>query len=406
MKDVYALSDEKFTATESQNLETELELTRLMQNMGEMQQALEQLSIIYLNVYDNKNIDLKLAKQQTDSILYNVGLEELSNKVSLEDYGCMSREVALEDLLQTIKNGMSRIFNFYSVIGNFIDDKVMYGLKTIKQLVTNISGDVEKAREYAERLKPSSKDIYVNKDIQRYLQTKNGKPLDGKHVSEILQNHIDLLKDINSYDGFIKILSGKDLDKFRELMSDVSDGTKRKYPDNLDKKIVEDMRKIFDHFKHYHGKPLADGMTPFIEFDDAAANNPILYKDFFQIDIVKNANYKRPLEAKSITSSEGKKIVSQIQELLKLYKDTEDWSHHVRFIRQKLLTLDVYSWANAIITPIGLNILVAIGLAIGSLIYTVLWLFKVFGYTSSSLSYYAVRESCQYLKISATHSLR
>lgn len=402
-EDTSSLDELSPQETSEEVLLTESELDEKLKDTEYLQNALESLQDIALTVGQDPNYNIVQVKQRLRSVYDTIGLET----ISLESVDNFDRKVATETILDNIRDGFSRIMNLFLSIDDFIGRKLLWGFKSFKNLVTMIGSDVEDAIQNAQQLPTSTKEIIsIKKSIGTHLRTPDNKDLNFQYADEIITNHINILDGFLRQKELVSILHGEDLDYFRRVTSHAIAGKKTVSGDieKRKKDLASEMTNIFTYYKNFRGKPLANGKTLYVEFDKDAPDRLIFYKDMFQMNIVSAHRTTRPFDAKRLNKSEGQKLAAKIKRLHSLYKEVDDYTAHITFLRQqlyKLYTAQIFVVpASMIVLGPFLAAIISLGISIASFINQILQLIKLVGYTASSLSYYAIREGCNYIKAS------
>lgn len=384
---------------------TDQEIGGKMQDIEQLQTALESLSKITEYVISNDNYSLTAVTEELGSLYHSLGLDVVMPTVSLESLQSVDRKVATESILDNIRDGFSRIMNMFLWVDDFIHRKLLWGFKSFKNLVSMIGSDIDTAIENAATLPNSTKEVItIRRGVGTHLRTPNGGRLTHKIAKEILSNHIEVLENFLSQKEILQALHGEDLEYFRKVTSDAirNKTTDKSSIAKANANMADNLTKIFQDFKTFRGRPLADGKTLQVEFDQEAPERLIFYKDLFQMSVVSNHTYTRPFEAIRLNKKEGQELAQMSKRLHQLYKKVDDYTVHISFLRQTIIKLDMTQLFVVPVTAIVLGpflaAIISLGVGIATLIHMVCVIIRTIGYTASSLSYYAIRESCNYIK--------
>lgn len=391
----------------------ENDLLRYMTDKNKIFSALEELSHIQTELSQNPRADLCYLSNQTSRIFNGLGVDVPTTLISQESVD-QDRQLAVEDVLTTIGNGTQRLLNFVARIDSFVFNKLMWGGKRLKSMVSMISGEVSTSFSNAQGLPNSNHGEFMpSRDMGKILATRNGKAISFQSTKEILENHIEALEGFFKNREILAILHDSDLDTYktqieRAVKKTANSGDQvKKNAEKTRDNLAGLLEKMYQSFKKFSGKPLADGKTLYFEFDHNVANNWAFHQDTFQIKVIPNAGYMPASEAKLLSKSEALKLCELNTKLLRLYKDADDWVSHINKMRQTAYDLSAIS---VLIGTVGMAVAPFIAI-VGML---VVWVMKMinlvqeivaaFSYTSSSLSYYAIRESCNYIDKSLANS--
>lgn len=403
-----SLEDNTDVATDDAELAENLnsDNSDLIEAEGQLNQAteaLERFGEVYAYLTSGKNISVEYAKEQIESTYRMVGLKSEAKNIAAESYSSMSKEVAIESLIDTVKNGISRVLNAFVRLQDFLNNKLSLAFRNVKSFVTFTESDINKTENKIQLLDKKSRDFVPSKKIRSYLKTRNGHPLEFKDVKEILDNHIDVLTKLTNNSEILKSLRGDDLDTYRILVTKAVRNSRNLDEEEINSEkeyIIDTLEKIYKDFRGFYKKPLADGKTLLFEFDNEGAERFAHFQDIFTVSVVNNHSYISPMDGKTLTRSEADQLMGKIRQLKDLYTSVEDFALYTNDLRRKIDKIDFASLLASVLSVIAGPIvhLVQVGLFIASFLTSVVAIVRTIGYTTSSLSYYAVRESCRYIR--------
>ena len=414
---LFALEKDESESINEEDIELRLlqddkDLGDAIEELNQSKIAIEELNLLTESLL-NKQVSLEYAIKQVDHIFSRIGLNSIQSSITLEDINSLPYDIALESILETIKNGLSRIANGFLGIADFVADKLAVGIRNLKAAISGIESSILKAEGMIDSIPEKTDNTFITRsNIAKNLQTRDGKILDFKATEEILLNHLTILENFNKHKEIINNLNKYNLEEYRDLIekalkNNVSE-RELNYFTKEQKEQVEELRKIYDVFKNFVGKPLARGKSLYVHFDKTAPNRFIFYKDIFQFNIITLLGMKPPKEAKQLNRKEAQELVKHLRSLKDIYLKTEDFVSNISFIRQN--QLKVFSWAR-LVSAVG-AIIPSISIKLLSLIFTIVYdlLFFYFsilivirslGISSSSLCYSAIKGTTRYIQKSA-----
>ena len=382
------------------------DLNEIEGQLNQATEALERFGEVYAYLVSGKNISIEYAKEEIESTYRMVGLKSEAKNIATESYESMPKQLAIESLIDAVKNGISRVLNAFVRLQDFLGNKLSVAFRKLKSFVTFTESDINKTENKIQLLDKKPKDFIPSKKIRSYLMTKNGHPLEFKDVKEILDNHIDILTKLTNNSEILKSLRGDDLDTYRILVTKAVRNSR-----NLDEKEIDDEReylidtleKIYRDFRNFYKKPLAAGKTLVFEFDSEGAERFVHYQDIFKVSVVNNYSYISPMDGKTLTRNEAEQVIAKVRQLKELYTSVEDLSLYTNDLRRSINKLTLADLFTSILSAVAGPVihLVKMGLFIAAFLTSIVAVIRVLGYTTSSLSYYAVRESCRYIRESA-----
>lgn len=382
------------------------DLQELESQLSQATEALEKFGKVYSYLTSGKNVSIDYAKEELYTTFKMIGLQREASTIATEAYSEMPKEIAIESLIDTIKNGISRVLNAFVRLQDFIMGKLSLAFRNVRSFVAFTDSDINKTQTKIQLLDKTSRDFVPSKKIRRYLKTKNGQTLDYKATNEILQNHIDILNKLVTNKEILQSMRGEDLDTYRMLVTKAVRNSRlvdKKEIDNESEYLVGQLEKIYREFRSFYKKPLADGKTLLFEFDDKGAERFAQYEDIFKVSVVNNYSYIMPMDGKTLTRNEAEHIIDKARQLKDLYTSVSDYSEHFNDLRRKLNIINLTNLLGGLLVASGAPIanIVLLGVGVARFLNDLAYIVRYLGYTTSSLSYYAVRESCRYIRESA-----
>ena len=414
---LFALEKDEVDINDTNDVEMNLLINdkELEEAIGQVEQAkvaIEELNLLTQSLLDKK-VSLEYAVMQIDHIYSRIGLKSVNTSVAVENINDLPYDVVLEDVLDTIKRGISRIANGFIGIDDFISNKLAVAIRNLKAAIGGIESSIVKTEGMVNSVPEKANGIFgIRKNISYELQTKNGKMLDFKATEEIITNHISILENFNRHKELISELNKYDLDEYRELLEkalkdDLTEKEKSSFTQKQ-KEQVEELRKIYKTFKGFVGKPLGRGKSLYIQFDEKVADRFVYYKDVFQFNIVTLLGMEPPKEAKQLNQREAKELAKYLRDLKELYLRTEDFIANITFIRQKRLKAyfgaGLFATIGAAIPSTGIGFISFIFSIIHGLLfyyYSILIVIRELGVTSTSLCYNVIKGTTRYIERSA-----